>query len=326
MTGVRTIKGTTAIVGIGETTYYKRGQAPDPEFVLGWRRSSPPGDAGHRLARHRRLRVLQQRPQRPGAGSRRARAARAALLQHAVGRRRRRRLGGRRQRRRRRSRPAIADTSSSTGRSPRASSAASARRRDAGGVGGPAVYALPYGVLSPAQMFAMRMHALHARARRRQEALQTAVAMASYHHAQTNPRAVMYGRPLTEEAYDDVALDRRAVPSLRLLHGERRRRRADPRPRPSAPRTCASRRRTCWARPRAPSDRDGAGQPQRARLRDLELQDAGAAPVRDGRRGAAGRRRRAELRELHRRRRDEPDRARLLRARGGQRVLHASRT
>ena len=33
--GERTIRGKTAIVGIGETTYYKRGQAPDPEFKLG---------------------------------------------------------------------------------------------------------------------------------------------------------------------------------------------------------------------------------------------------------------------------------------------------
>jgi acetyl-CoA acetyltransferase len=35
-----------------------------------------------------------------------------------------------------------------------------------------------------------------------QEALR-AIAMASYHHAQANPRAVMYGRPLTEEKYDE---------------------------------------------------------------------------------------------------------------------------
>ena len=30
----RTIRGKTAVVGVGETTYYKHGQSPDPEFVL----------------------------------------------------------------------------------------------------------------------------------------------------------------------------------------------------------------------------------------------------------------------------------------------------
>ena len=30
-----------------------------------------------------------------------------------------------------------------------------------------------------------------------------ALSMASYHHAQANPRAVMHGRPLTEEKYDN---------------------------------------------------------------------------------------------------------------------------
>ena len=30
----RTIRGKTAIVGLGETRYYKRGAAPDPEFKL----------------------------------------------------------------------------------------------------------------------------------------------------------------------------------------------------------------------------------------------------------------------------------------------------
>jgi len=32
---------------------------------------------------------------------------------------------------------------------------------------------------------------------------QRAIARASYHHAQTNPRAVMHGRPLSEEDYDN---------------------------------------------------------------------------------------------------------------------------
>ena len=30
----RTLRGKVAIIGIGETTYYKHGQSPDPEFVL----------------------------------------------------------------------------------------------------------------------------------------------------------------------------------------------------------------------------------------------------------------------------------------------------
>jgi acetyl-CoA acetyltransferase len=36
----------------------------------------------------------------------------------------------------------------------------------------------------------------------RQEALR-AIALASYHHAQSNPRAVMYGKPLSEKKYDE---------------------------------------------------------------------------------------------------------------------------
>jgi acetyl-CoA acetyltransferase len=59
----------------------------------------------------------------------------------------------------------------------------------------------PYGVFVPAQRFALKiMRYMHDHGIK-QEALR-ALAMASYAHAQNNPRAIMYGRPLTEEAYE----------------------------------------------------------------------------------------------------------------------------
>ena len=67
--------------------------------------------------------------------------------------------------------------------------------------GGPA-FTQPYGLMSPAQTFAMRvrrfMHDHHIG----HEPLR-AISMASYYHAQFNPRAVMHGRPLSEEDYDN---------------------------------------------------------------------------------------------------------------------------
>jgi acetyl-CoA acetyltransferase len=67
--------------------------------------------------------------------------------------------------------------------------------------GGPA-FTQPYGLMSPAQTFAMRvrrfMHDHHI-----SHEPQKAIAMASYYHAQSNPRAIMHGRPLTEEDYEN---------------------------------------------------------------------------------------------------------------------------
>jgi acetyl-CoA acetyltransferase len=71
-----------------------------------------------------------------------------------------------------------------------------------GGVAsGEAALNAPYGVMSPAQRYAMRaMRFLHEN--RIGDGAQRAIALASYAHAQKNPRAVMHGRPLTAEAYD----------------------------------------------------------------------------------------------------------------------------
>lgn len=67
-------------------------------------------------------------------------------------------------------------------------------------VGGAAAFSVPFGMMTPAQMLAMqtRRH-MHDYGTTREQ--MGAVALASYKHAQHNPRAVMYGRPLTMEQY-----------------------------------------------------------------------------------------------------------------------------
>ena len=59
----------------------------------------------------------------------------------------------------------------------------------------------PYGVMSPAQQYAMKVRRFMHDHGVRQEALR-AISLTSYHHAQNNPNAVMRGRPLDEETYD----------------------------------------------------------------------------------------------------------------------------
>jgi acetyl-CoA acetyltransferase len=68
-------------------------------------------------------------------------------------------------------------------------------------ISGDSAFTVPYGVMSPGQRYAMKaMRFMHDHQIER-SALR-AISMASYHHAQKNPRAVMHGRPLTEEQYD----------------------------------------------------------------------------------------------------------------------------
>ena len=69
-------------------------------------------------------------------------------------------------------------------------------------VSGEAAHTTPFGLMSAAQMFAMKaMRFMHDHNVER-SALR-AIALASYEHAQTNPLAIMNGRPLTPEKYDD---------------------------------------------------------------------------------------------------------------------------
>jgi len=65
----------------------------------------------------------------------------------------------------------------------------------------PGSYTEPYGLMSAGQMFAMRVRRFMHEHNVGQDPMK-AISLASYYHAQQNHRAVMYGRPLTPEAYD----------------------------------------------------------------------------------------------------------------------------
>jgi acetyl-CoA acetyltransferase len=68
-------------------------------------------------------------------------------------------------------------------------------------VAGANAFETPYGMMTMGQKAALRVQRLMQDHGIGQEALR-AISMASYAHAQRNPRAIMQGRPLTEEAYD----------------------------------------------------------------------------------------------------------------------------
>src|SRR5260370_8530727 len=69
-------------------------------------------------------------------------------------------------------------------------------------VGGRPASACRAGRPTPAQGIAWAPRRFMHEHRVTQDAL-AAIAMACYHHAQFNPRAVMYGRPLTRKDYDE---------------------------------------------------------------------------------------------------------------------------
>lgn len=198
----RTVRGKVAVVGVGETPYYKRGQAPDPEFKLalkaiiaackdaqispksvdGFASFSNDGSDPSRLANalgcdDLRFSNMQWGGGGGGGSGAVANAAAAiatgmaecvvvfrALAQGQFGR---------------------------FGQGPRSNV-----------ISGSGAFTVPYGLMSPAQSFAMKVTRFMHDNGVNQAALR-AISLASYHHAQNNPRAVMHGRPLSEEKYDD---------------------------------------------------------------------------------------------------------------------------
>lgn len=76
------------------------------------------------------------------------------------------------------------------------------RARTGDVVSGAMAYVAPYGLITPAQQIALRTQRFMWEHGVTQDAL-AAIALASYKHAQRNPRALMYGRPLTRQQYDE---------------------------------------------------------------------------------------------------------------------------
>jgi acetyl-CoA acetyltransferase len=197
----RTLRGKTAIAGIGETTYYKHGQSPHSEFKLALeavvKACEDAGISPHdidgfasygndrseagRLAAALGIKELRFSNMFWGGGGGgvcgavgNASAAVATGMADCV----------------------VAFRSLAQGQY--------ARYGRSGGAplaAGDDAFLFPYGVMSPAQRFAMKVTRFMHDTGIRQEALR-AISLACYHHAQNNPNAVMRGRDLDEAKYD----------------------------------------------------------------------------------------------------------------------------
>ena len=197
----RSLRGRVAVVGVGETDYFKRGEAPDAEFKLALKaivkacenaglspkdvdgfasysndRSDPSKLAAALGCKELRFANMQWGGGGGGGSAAIGNAAAAiatgmadcvvvfrALAQGQFGR---------------------------FGQGPRRNT-----------IAGDGAHTIPYGLMSPAQMFAMKVQRFMHDHGVEQPALRS-ISLASYHHAQNNPRAVMHGRPLDEAKYD----------------------------------------------------------------------------------------------------------------------------
>ena len=198
----RSLRGAVAIVGIGETHYYRHGQSPDAEFKLalesvlnacadagmdprevdGFASFSDDRNDPPRLAAALGLPELRfSNMQWGGGGGGGSGAVGNAAAAIATG---------------------YADcvvvfrslAQGQFGRFGQGPRVPRVRGRNA--------LTVPYGLMSPAQAFAMRVQRLFHEQGVSPDT-QKAVSLAAYHHAQQNPRAVMHGRPLSGEDYDN---------------------------------------------------------------------------------------------------------------------------
>ncbi len=199
----RTLRGKVAVIGLGETTYYKRGGSEDPEFVLalkailaackdagvdvrnvdGFASFSNDRSDPSRLSAALGMRELKfANMQWGGGGGGGSGAVANAAAAIASG---------------------VADCVVVFRALAQGQFARFGQGSKSSGVSGDPAYTVPYGMMSPAQMFAMRCtRHMHETGVTRDT--YKAVSLATYHHAQNNPRAVMYGRPLSAEKYDQA--------------------------------------------------------------------------------------------------------------------------
>jgi acetyl-CoA acetyltransferase len=197
----RTLKGRVAVVGIGETDYYRHGASPDPEFKLalkailaacadagidprdidGFASYSDDRSEASRLAAALGIRRLRSATMQWGGGGGGCCAAVANAAASIVA--------------------GLADCVVAFRSLAQGQYGRFGQTPGIDTISGEKSYLMPYGVLAPPQRFAMRVQRYMHEHGVRQEALR-AIALASYHHAQSNPRAVMHGRPLDAAEYD----------------------------------------------------------------------------------------------------------------------------
>lgn len=199
--GQRSLRGRVAVVGVGESIYYRHGKSPDSEFKLalkailaachdggvdpadidGFASFSDDRNDASRLAAALGIRQLRSATMQWGGGGGGCCAAvanGAAAIEAGL------------------ADCVVVFRSLAQGQFGRFGQTTGINT-----IAGEKAYLMPYGVLAPPQRFAMRVRRFMHDHGIKQEAMR-AIALASNHHAQANPRAVMHGKPLDAEGYD----------------------------------------------------------------------------------------------------------------------------